>query len=510
MEWASLLNNMTKEKCSAGLRAVRNIQTGLPICGLTFLALAVFSTGCATSQVKDFTPKSGMICDEVRITGKFHYKIEDLDAVWFNGVRAAATFRHFPAPSSPLEILAVVPAGASNGPIRVKISAPDDLVFGTKGMDYTFGEAFSVTGSPPVPAINSFSANPAIIKPGESSTLSWQVSPTVKQVFLDDTDVSSTNSMTVSPTVTTIYYLVAKNESCLQQSQAVAVTVTPSPETAAPGTPVDHPGDTNTVKGGGLARTSESSPTTVFPGTTTATATVGLPADHQPAAAAPVPAPAPITAGEPVKAQPVAASDARKANTIAPIARKDGAFVDIKSKIGLASQTSGSRQLQISTNMTGRTLPGLAVFQQGGTILTQHDFQPGIIGGAAFSPGGDQAVSVTADPNGFSASYVDVIERFETHYKFQFPVNIMEGFKTATGRWHVLFSPDDTLVMVSSVPVAGPAKIAIQIHDLVRRKNIGTLIQANCKAGDLQGEVVNGNTVVIKLDGAVVATFPIN
>jgi hypothetical protein len=91
----------------------------------------------------------------------------------------------------------------------------------------------------------------------------------------------------------------------------------------------------------------------------------------------------------------------------------------------------------------------------------------------------------------------------------QFPVNIMEGYKTATGRWHVLFSPDDTMVMISSVPVGGPAKIAIQVHDLVRQKNIGTLIQANCAACDLQGEVINGNTVRVKLDGAVVATFPI-
>ena len=315
-------------------------------------------------------------------------------------------------------------------------------------MDYTFREPFSVTGSPPVPAINSFSANPATIEPGQTSTLSWQVSPAVKQLTLDGADVSGTNSQTVSPATTTVYYLVAKNESCLKRSQAVAVTVMPSPQ------------------------------------------------------------PASIVSG-PVKPQAVADSDARKTNTIALEARKNGPFVDIKSKIGFASQTCGSRQLQVSTNVTELALPDLAVFRQDGAILAQHNFQPGIIGGAAFSPGGDQAVSVTADPNGFSASYVEVIERFATHYRFQFPVNVMEGFKTATNRWHVLFSPDDTLVMVSSVPVGSPAKIAVQVHDLVRRKNIGPLIQADCAACDLQGEVINGNTVTVKLDGAVVATFPI-
>ena len=448
MELARLPDNMTKNTCSAVFPALRSISVGVHVRCLAFLAWVAFSAGCATNQVMNFTPKSAMVCDQVRITGTFQYDLDDLDGVWFNGVAAFASFRHFPAPNGPLEILAIVPEGASNGPIRVKISTKESATFGPKGVDYTFREPFSVTGSPPVPAINSFSANPATIEPGQTSTLSWQVSPAVKQLTLDGADVSGTNSQTVSPATTTVYYLVAKNESCLKRSQAVAVTVMPSPQ------------------------------------------------------------PASIVSG-PVKPQAVANSDARKTNTIALEARKNGPFVDIKSKIGFASQTCGSRQLQVSTNVAGLALPGLAVFRQDGAILAQHNFQPDIIGGAAFSPGGDQAVSVTADPNGFSASYVEVIERFATHYRFQFPVNVMEGFKTATNRWHVLFSPDDTLVMVSSVPVGSPAKIAVQVHDMARRKNIGPLIQADCAACDLQGEVINENTVTVKLDGAVVATFPI-
>jgi hypothetical protein len=505
---------MKKVKGSAVFFAVRSIRRGVPVRCLAVLAWVAFLAGCATNQVRDFTPKSAMVCDEVRITGKFH-KTGELDGVWFNGVPAFASFRHFPAPNGPLEILAVVPEGASNGPIRVKISTDDISPFGAKGINYTFREAFSVTGSPPAPAINSFSASPAAIKPGETSTLSWQVSPDVKQLTLDGADVSGTNSQTVSPTTTTVYYLVAKNESCLQRKQALAVTVMTSPEITPSENQVNHPGDTPTVNGEGLAQTNALSPVVPAPGTTTGAATVTPPPGHQPAA----PAPAPIVGG-PVKAQAVAGSDVRKTNTVAVAARKanaivletrkNGPFVDIKSKIGFASQTIGSRQLQVSTNVTGWPLPDLAVFQQDGAVIAQHNFQRGILGGAAFSPGGDQAVSVTADPNGFSASYVNVIERFATHYKFEFPVNVMDGRKTATSRWHVLFSPDDTLVMISSVPVvAGPAKIAIQVHDLVRRKNIGTLIQANCAACDLQGEVTSGNTVVVKLDGAVVATIPI-
>ncbi len=534
MELAKLLNPMKKEKCSAVFRTVRGLRSGVPVHCLIFLSSVAFSTGCITNHVRDFTPKSAMVCDEVRITGKFH-KTGELDGVWFNGVPAIASFRHFPAPNGPLEILAVVPEGASNGPIRIKITTEEGALFGGKGTDYTFREAFSVTGSPPVPDIKSFSADPAIIKPGQTCALRWEVSPAVKLLTLDGADVSGTTSKTVSPATTTFYSLVAKNESCLQRSQVLTVMVMSSPIITALGNPVYQPGDTLTVNGEGLAQTNESSQIILSQGATTVALTVTNPAADQLTVLIPT-----AFTGGPVNVQVLVGSDAsntntfvleatktntivpavkktktvvaeaKKADTVALVAKKNGLFVDIKSKIGLASQTCGSKQLQISTNVPGEALPDLAVFQQDGAILAQHNFQPGIIGGAAFSPGGDQAVSVTADPNGFSASYVNVIERFATHYRFQFPVNIMEGYKTATGRWHVLFSPDDTMVMISSVPVGGPEKIAIQIHDLVRQKNIGTLIQANCAAGDLQGEVINGSAVRVKLDGAVVATLPIN
>ena len=326
----------------------------------------------------------------------------------------------------------------------------------------------------------------------------------MKQLTLNGADVSGTNSMTVSPATTTFYELVAKNESCLQRSQALTVTVMPLPKITALGKPVYHSGDTLTVNGEGLARTGESSQIVFSQGATTVALTVATPSAGQ----LTVPIPASLVGGT-VNVQALVGSDGSNTNTFVLDARKNGPFADIKSKIGVASQTCGSKQLQVSTNVPGWALPDLAVFQEDGAVLAQHNFQPGIIGGAAFSPGGDQAVSVTADPNGFSASYVGVVERFATHHRFQFPVNIMDGFIIATNRWHVLFSPDDTLVMVSSVPAGGSPKIAIQVHDLVQQKNIGPLIQTNCSAGRLQGEVTNGNTVRVKLDGAVVATFPI-
>jgi hypothetical protein len=503
MESARLLPIMTKEKCAAVFRAVRNLAGGVPFCGLVLLALAAGSTGCITNRVKDFTPKQAMVCDEVRITGKFHKAVQ-LDGVWFSGVPANAFFRHFPAPKGPLEILAVVPEGASNGPIRVKISAEDDLPFLAKGTDHTFDRNFIVTGSPPVPAINSFSAHPAIIEPGQTCELQWQVSPAATHLTLDGADVSGTTSKTVSPTATTYYALVAKGDSCLQQRQTLAVTVMPSTNTAS-GNPVNPSGDALAASGKELAPTNEPSPVTPAPEAALVASNAINPSAHQITEPKPAP-PAAVAVSVPA----AAVSSARHVSTPAPDTGKDGPFVDIKAKIGLTSQTGGSRQLQVSTNGPDAAQPYIAVFQQGGVTLAQHNFTPGIIGGAALSPGGDQAVVVTADPNGFSASYEEMVERFATHYRFPFPVNIVAGSKTATNRWHVLFSPDDTLVMVSTVPVGGPGTIAIQVHDLVRQKNVGPLIQASCAACDLQGEVINGNTVRVKLDGAVVATFPIH
>lgn len=499
-------HRMTKDEGYAGFLAVRTVWGGVRVRYLTFLALAAFSSGCLTNQVRDFTPKSGAVCDEVRITGTFHKTgdFEDLDGVWFNGVRANASLRHFPAPNGPLEILAVVPESASNGPIRVRISTEEGSLFRVKGTDYTFREDFLVTGSPPVPAIDSFSADPATIKQGQTSTLSWQVSPAVKQLTLDGVDVSETNSQTVSPSTTTFYKLVAKNESCLQRSRLLTVTVLPLPKITALGKPMYRPGDELIVHGEGLAQTNESSQIILSQGGTTVTLTVTNPGENQ----LTVPVPASLVRGS-VNVQVLVGSDGSNTNTFVLDARQNGSFIDVKSKIGVTRQTCGSKQLQVSTNVPGWALPDLAVFEQDGAVLAQQNFQPGLIGGAAFSPGGDQAVTVTADPNGFSASYVNIIERFESHYKFQFPVNIMEGSKLATGRWHVLFSPDDTLVMISSVPAGGSQRIAIQVHDLVRKRNIGPPIQASCAACDLQGEVINGDTVLVKLDGAVVASLPI-
>jgi len=70
------------------------------------------------------------------------------------------------------------------------------------------GKAFGDLVSPPT--ILSFTATPATIGPGTSSTLSWQVKDTLK-VFLNGVEQGSISNVVVSPVVSTRYTLTAQN-----------------------------------------------------------------------------------------------------------------------------------------------------------------------------------------------------------------------------------------------------------------------------------------------------------
>jgi cysteinyl-tRNA synthetase len=87
-----------------------------------------------------------MVGDEVRICGTF-YTIGSSE-VWFNDVESEHSFRRFPAPDGPRDIVAIVPEGATAGPIRVKISTGAGIILGVVGTDHTFSEDFVVQGSP--------------------------------------------------------------------------------------------------------------------------------------------------------------------------------------------------------------------------------------------------------------------------------------------------------------------------------------------------------------------------
>lgn len=76
------------------------------------------------------------------------------------------------------------------------------------------------------PVINSFSSNPATISPGESATLTWDVTDAeTLRISPEVGDVSSEISATVSPSATTTYTLEAVSLNGLTDTASLTVTV---------------------------------------------------------------------------------------------------------------------------------------------------------------------------------------------------------------------------------------------------------------------------------------------
>jgi hypothetical protein len=115
-------------------------------------------------------------------------------AVAFNGTAATFTV------NSPTSIATSVPAGATTGPISV--TTPGGTAFSSGS--FTVGSVVSP------PTINSFTATPAAILTGGSSTLSWSVTGATSLSISGLGGVSG-SSVNVSPALTTTYTLTATN-----------------------------------------------------------------------------------------------------------------------------------------------------------------------------------------------------------------------------------------------------------------------------------------------------------
>src|SRR5712671_549072 len=91
------------------------------------------------------------------------------------------------------------------------------------------------TTQPAPVVINSFSAGPASITAGQSSTLSWNVSNATSLTIDNGVGtVTGTTSVNVSPAVTTVYHLTASNGA---GSTSMQTTVTVTPDTTPPSVP---------------------------------------------------------------------------------------------------------------------------------------------------------------------------------------------------------------------------------------------------------------------------------
>jgi len=134
--------------------------------------------------------------------------------------------------------------GTLTGSNTVPLSSTSVAVTPTATTTYTLtatnqaGKSTTATISVTVvdkPVINSFTANPPVISDRQSTTLSWSVTGATGLTINNGVgDVTGSNSVTVSPSATTTYQLVATNATGNGPSTAavialVTVTVVPTP-----------------------------------------------------------------------------------------------------------------------------------------------------------------------------------------------------------------------------------------------------------------------------------------
>ncbi|MFN8011054.1 MAG: hypothetical protein U0P81_06590 [Holophagaceae bacterium] len=149
------------------------------------------SSGPAAPTLASFNPASGPVSTPVTLTGT---NFTGATSVKFNGT--AATF----SVDSATQISTSVPSGATTGTISVT----------TPGGTATSASSFTVGTVTQPPTITSFTASPAAILAGDSSTLSWAVSNATGLSISGIGAVTGT-SVSVSPALTTTYTLTASN-----------------------------------------------------------------------------------------------------------------------------------------------------------------------------------------------------------------------------------------------------------------------------------------------------------
>lgn len=218
----------------------RPVFLGVVKClGIALLPLLLCG-GCTRTEIADFSPKSGMAGDKVRIDASLCSGVW-LEGVWFNDVRADGAV----IAKGRRAILASVPEGASTGPIRVRLDTGVGK-YGERHIEHIFSENFfvgevpeyrpvvgEVPGDSPVvggvpknilealrPRIMSFTAtaNTVLedetmysIRKGDSLELKWDTRPSqLSELDLigpgGNTSVLGKKSMTVSPPAGTHTY----------------------------------------------------------------------------------------------------------------------------------------------------------------------------------------------------------------------------------------------------------------------------------------------------------------
>jgi len=467
-----------------------------------YIALVIFSvfiTGCA-SEFTNFTPTSGDICTEVTIMREGGHRF-GTHIVEFNGVRSLDIRL---GPRSESNVIAVVPPGATTGPVTIRQNSGMGMFIGMLDSDtYELGN-FTVTGSPAVPNITSFNAVPEEIDEGEASTLQWSITGTTTHLELNSPesetiDVTGATSYTVAPTHTTNYRLTAVNK-CVTETDSVTVLVNEtqaSPEIED--VDAGFPGESVTVHGNNLRYRPrddrpyvESSLIFAQGGTSYSPVVDSSPRDRE------------LNGDLPEAINPGAATVRARVGTLesepfdfAVAGRENGSFQNVTLQItGSHTCTSGSivRTLEISGDGEERT----ANFEEGGSRLWRESFHLGTSNtGAGFS--GDCMHGVIVGQN---TSVTD--NKFVMHVR-DLAAGRTRVSETSLGQGvQVLFSPDDSVVLYKAQDdFRGVGFAVIHLYDMRDHSVMPDPGPGNsCTAcNSLSARVVNYRDVEITFDG---------
>ncbi|WP_251359642.1 hypothetical protein [Kangiella sp. TOML190] len=474
-------------------------------CRFFLLCLALPITACVP-RFSGVAPTSGEICEQVNIQrdperwhrcGTF--------SVTFNGV--ASTDVSLASGTEPEDIIAVIPPGASSGPLIIRQNSGSCTLIGFFSKTQTLDPMFEVTGSPTRPSIVSFNASDTDITAGEAVTLNWTVSLPSEELTLNTIGGSSLSvlgrsSIEVSPETDSTYRLTARNR-CLSVSQTLAINVQERPLI----TSVDdvYPGERLRARGSNLSssnsnliiqQNSRNSGPIRDPSPSSTSLDVILPTEF-------VPGPASIEAQVDTLTSP--------SYDFIIKGRESGQFIDITSQLLISTPTAvtcgESRSLVISGSGENRT----ASFYESGRLLFRETFNVSTgIRGAAFSP--DCLHGVVAGHNSFTTTNSVLTVQDLANGRNRFSDN------TLGQSLQILFSPDDSVLLHKSLftvsgTTSSSTNYVIGLYDMQRNRNIPATGPQPCGSGSCSGlsarVLDNYRDVSINFNASTLGPYPI-
>jgi hypothetical protein len=181
---------------------------------------------------------------------------------------------------------------------------------------------------------------------------------------------------------------------------------------------------------------------------------------------------------------------------------QNGPFVEMTGQIGTGTPVScGSRTLTVTA--TGAA-SAQALFMEGGRTLDAIPIQLGPLAGAAFSPGCNNAVVVTHIDRSTAQL---IVQPFRTGAA---PFN---GFPIRTDvpeRWHLLFSPDDSLLLATAGTISGATgPLTLTLGNLDDGRSTADSAGCSPSCGSVSATVEASAQVRVTVDGVALSPMRI-